>query len=112
MFFSVIMSFFIVSGDSILLTLYMPPRPHRAGATGLPRTHSRSSSGGSSKAALNLHFTQKDPAPAKQAEKTKKNGLVHDVRLSVLTPQIFLVDLVHTLVSATFKKHFTLSSSE
>ncbi|KAG2043540.1 hypothetical protein BDR03DRAFT_978010 [Suillus americanus] len=56
----------------------MPPKAHRAGATGLPRTHSRSSSGGSSKAALNLHFTQKDPAPAKQAERTKKNGLVHD----------------------------------
>ncbi|KAG1802662.1 uncharacterized protein HD556DRAFT_1489027 [Suillus plorans] len=56
----------------------MPPKAHRAGATGLPRTHSRSSSGGSSKAALNLHFTQKDPAPVKQAERTKKNGLVHD----------------------------------
>ncbi|KAG0706069.1 hypothetical protein DFH29DRAFT_903391 [Suillus ampliporus] len=56
----------------------MPPKAHRAGATGLPRTHSRSSSGGSSKAALNLHFTQKDPAPSKQAEKTKKSGLVHD----------------------------------
>lgn len=56
----------------------MPPKAHRAGATGLPRTHSRSSSGGSSKAALNLHFTQKDPAPVKQAERTKKNGFVHD----------------------------------
>ncbi|KAG2345708.1 hypothetical protein BDR05DRAFT_960617 [Suillus weaverae] len=56
----------------------MPPKAHRAGATGLPRTHSRSSSGGSSKAALNLHFTQKDPAPVKQAERAKKNGFVHD----------------------------------
>ncbi|OAX34144.1 hypothetical protein K503DRAFT_869117 [Rhizopogon vinicolor AM-OR11-026] len=53
----------------------MPPKTHRAG---LPRTHSRSSSGGSSKA-LNLHFTQRDPTPTKQAEKTKKNGLVHDL---------------------------------
>ncbi|KIJ67864.1 hypothetical protein HYDPIDRAFT_25329 [Hydnomerulius pinastri MD-312] len=50
----------------------------RASATGLPRTHSRSSSGGSSKAALNLHFTQKDPAPPKQPEKPKKNGYAHD----------------------------------
>ncbi|KAH0827942.1 hypothetical protein J3R83DRAFT_3579 [Lanmaoa asiatica] len=56
----------------------MAPKAHRAGATGLPRTHSRSSSTGSSKAALNLHFTQKDPTLPKQPEKTKKAGHGHD----------------------------------
>ncbi|KAF9237505.1 hypothetical protein BU15DRAFT_48612 [Melanogaster broomeanus] len=55
----------------------MPPKAHhRAGTTGLLRTHSRSSSAGSSKAALNLHFTQKDPASPTQPEKAKKNGHV------------------------------------
>ncbi|KAI6026183.1 hypothetical protein BKA83DRAFT_8516 [Pisolithus microcarpus] len=53
----------------------MPPKVYRTGATGIPRTHSRSSSG-SSKAAPNLHFTQKDPAPHRQQEKPKKNGHV------------------------------------
>ncbi|KAF8444701.1 hypothetical protein L210DRAFT_3502209 [Boletus edulis BED1] len=48
------------------------PKTHRAGATGLPRTHSRSSSNGSSKAALSLQFTQKDPVLPKQPDKTKK----------------------------------------
>ncbi|KAL4074157.1 hypothetical protein V8B97DRAFT_1931829 [Scleroderma yunnanense] len=56
----------------------MAPKAHRPGATGLPRTHSRSSSGGSSKAALNLHITQKDPATHKQQEKPKKNGYVYE----------------------------------
>ena len=51
----------------------MAPKSHRPGPTGLPRTHSRSSSSGSSKAALNLHFTQKDPV----LEKAKKAG--HEV---------------------------------
>ncbi|KAI6121491.1 hypothetical protein EDD17DRAFT_7360 [Pisolithus thermaeus] len=55
----------------------MPPKAYRTGATGIPRTHSRSSSG-SSKAALNLHFTQKDPAPHRQQEKPKKNGHVYE----------------------------------
>ncbi|KAF9227278.1 hypothetical protein BS17DRAFT_727353 [Gyrodon lividus] len=58
----------------------MAPKAHRVGPTGLPRTHSRSSSTGSSKAALNLHFTQKDPTPPRQPEKAKKNGHVHEVR--------------------------------
>ncbi|KAF8556324.1 hypothetical protein OG21DRAFT_1506596 [Imleria badia] len=53
----------------------MAPKTHRTGATGLPRTHSRSSSTGSSKAALSLHFTQKDITLPKQPEKTKKVGL-------------------------------------
>lgn len=53
----------------------MPPKVYRTGATGIPRTHSRSSSG-SSKAAPNLHFTQKDPGPHRQQEKPKKNGHV------------------------------------
>ncbi|KAH7909961.1 hypothetical protein BJ138DRAFT_1009828 [Hygrophoropsis aurantiaca] len=52
----------------------MAPKTHRTGPAALPRTHSRSSSAGSSKAALNLHFTQKDPAPPKQTERPKKNG--------------------------------------
>ncbi|KAI6000550.1 hypothetical protein EDD15DRAFT_2362049 [Pisolithus albus] len=56
----------------------MPPKVYRTGATtGIPRTHSRSSSG-SSKAAPNLHFTQKDPAPHRQQEKPKKNGHVYE----------------------------------
>ncbi|KAI0309959.1 hypothetical protein OF83DRAFT_1179044 [Amylostereum chailletii] len=54
----------------------MPTKAHRPG---LVRTHShsRTSSGNgpASKAALNLHFTQKDPAPPK-ADKAKRNG--HD----------------------------------
>ncbi|KIK98667.1 hypothetical protein PAXRUDRAFT_31042 [Paxillus rubicundulus Ve08.2h10] len=60
----------------------MPPKAHRAGPTGLPRTHSRSSSTGSSKAALNLHLTQKDPAQQKLPEKAKKNGHVHESHTS------------------------------
>lgn len=56
----------------------MAPKAHRAGATGLPRTHSRSSSSGSSKAALNLNFTQKDPVTHKQQERPKKNGYVYE----------------------------------
>ncbi|KAG8214002.1 hypothetical protein J3R82DRAFT_10753 [Butyriboletus roseoflavus] len=56
----------------------MAPKAHRAGATGLPRTHSRSSSTGSSKAALNLHLTQKDSPPPKQLEKTRKAGYSHE----------------------------------
>ncbi|KIJ18641.1 hypothetical protein PAXINDRAFT_175218 [Paxillus involutus ATCC 200175] len=60
----------------------MPPKVHRAGPTGLPRTHSRSSSTGSSKVALNLHFTQKDPAQQKLPEKAKKNGYVHESHTS------------------------------
>ncbi|KAH7926524.1 hypothetical protein BV22DRAFT_1104258 [Leucogyrophana mollusca] len=55
----------------------MAPKTHRAGPAALPRTHSRSSSAGSSKAGLNLHFTQKDPAPPKQPERPKKNGFTH-----------------------------------
>jgi hypothetical protein len=75
----------------------MPPKAHR---TGLPRTHSRSSSGGSSKA-LNLHFTQKDPTPTKQVEKTKKNGLIHDVRTLPRGKKNFLADLRRTVFSVT-----------
>ena len=58
--------------------LEMPPKAHRPG---LSRTHShsRTSSGNGSKVALNLHFTQKDPAPSK-GEKGRRNG--HDVRHS------------------------------
>ncbi|EPQ57472.1 hypothetical protein GLOTRDRAFT_120633 [Gloeophyllum trabeum ATCC 11539] len=52
----------------------MPQKMQRPGMT---RTHSRSSSGGSSKLALNLQFTQKDQLPPKFTDKTKKNGLVH-----------------------------------
>ncbi|KAG9316693.1 hypothetical protein JVU11DRAFT_2753 [Chiua virens] len=52
----------------------MAPKPHRAGATALPRTHSRSSSSSSSKPALNLHFTQKDPVPSKLQERARKSG--------------------------------------
>lgn len=54
----------------------MAPKAHRTGATGLPRNHSRSSSSGSSKAALSLHFTQ---TTHKQQEKPKKNGYVYEV---------------------------------
>jgi hypothetical protein len=89
----------------------MPPKAHRAGATGLPRTHSRSSSGGSSKAALNLHFTQKDPAPAKQAERTKKNGFVHDVRHINVCPSKNLAEPQDFFYLAAFKKYFAFSSS-
>lgn len=62
----------------------MAPKVHRplAQTGGLIRTHSRTSSGGSSNLALNLHFTQKDPAPPKRAEKPKKNGHLYEVRLS------------------------------
>ncbi|KAH7888619.1 hypothetical protein F5I97DRAFT_726538 [Phlebopus sp. FC_14] len=64
----------------------MPPKAHRAGATGLHRSHSRSSSGGS-KVALNLHFTQKDPAPPKQTERQKKNGYHHESHSRTTSPQ-------------------------
>jgi len=59
----------------------MAPKAHRTGATGLPRTHSRTSSTGSSKAALNLHFTQKDSSLPKHPDKTKKVGLANEVLL-------------------------------
>ncbi|KAI6032932.1 hypothetical protein F5J12DRAFT_797521 [Pisolithus orientalis] len=55
----------------------MPPKAYRTGPTGIPRTHSRSSSG-SSKTALNLLLTQKDPVPHRQQEKHKKNGHVYE----------------------------------
>ncbi|KDQ57692.1 hypothetical protein JAAARDRAFT_193982 [Jaapia argillacea MUCL 33604] len=47
---------------------------------GLTRTHSRTSSGSSSKLALNLQFTQKDPPQTKPADKPKKSGLHHEVQ--------------------------------
>lgn len=58
-----------------------PPKAHRS-ATGLTR-NSRSTSGGTSKVGLNLHFTQKDPTQA--VKKTKGiNGHRHEVRFLLL----------------------------
>ncbi|KZT26818.1 hypothetical protein NEOLEDRAFT_212915 [Neolentinus lepideus HHB14362 ss-1] len=51
--------------------------PQKTQRPGLTRTHSRSSSGGSSKLGLNLQFTQKDQAPPKFTDKSKKNGLMY-----------------------------------
>lgn len=70
----------------------MPPKSHRPG---LPRTHSRTSSTGSSSRAGafgNLQLTQKEPGPSNNAntngnfngggkvEKARRNGHAHDVR--------------------------------
>lgn len=79
----------------------MAPKAHRTGATGLPRTHSRTSSTGSSKAALNLQFTQKDSSLPKQPEKTKKTIIGQDVCLSsffsaVLSDFFFSISPSHT----------------
>ncbi|OCH92457.1 hypothetical protein OBBRIDRAFT_751252 [Obba rivulosa] len=51
----------------------MAPRIQRS-ASGQTRTHARSASGGSSKAGLNLHFTQRDAPIGHVADKLKKNG--------------------------------------
>ncbi|KAI0829638.1 hypothetical protein BC628DRAFT_1314603 [Trametes gibbosa] len=45
--------------------------------SGQLRTHTRSSSGGTSKLGLNLQFTQKDPAPQRAADKAKKSSHFH-----------------------------------
>ncbi|KAH9942331.1 uncharacterized protein BXZ73DRAFT_41112 [Epithele typhae] len=52
----------------------MPAKAHRPG---MVRTHSRTSSGGSSKAGLNLQFTQKDPPPPRTGDKAKKSSHMH-----------------------------------
>ncbi|OBZ67095.1 hypothetical protein A0H81_12965 [Grifola frondosa] len=54
----------------------MPPRGHRS-SSGQLRAHSRTSSGGSSKLALNLQFTQKDVPPPRILDKTKKSPHIH-----------------------------------
>ncbi|TBU29580.1 hypothetical protein BD311DRAFT_756412 [Dichomitus squalens] len=53
----------------------MPTKAHRP--SGLVRTHSRTSSGGSSKPGLNLQITQKDPPPQKVPDKAKKSSHFH-----------------------------------
>ncbi|RPD78271.1 hypothetical protein L226DRAFT_543692 [Lentinus tigrinus ALCF2SS1-7] len=53
----------------------MPAKAHRP--SGQVRSHSRSSSGGSSKLGLNLQFTQKDPPPPRVADKAKKSAHFH-----------------------------------
>ncbi|KAM5533349.1 hypothetical protein V8D89_013023 [Ganoderma adspersum] len=53
----------------------MPARAHRP--SGQVRSHSRSSSGGSSKLGANLQITQKDPPPARVSDKAKKSALFH-----------------------------------
>ncbi|KAG6811997.1 hypothetical protein H0H92_004962 [Tricholoma furcatifolium] len=52
------------------------PKAHRAGSTGLTRSHSRT--GSSSKLGANLQFTSKDQYPPKAADKPKRNGISHD----------------------------------
>ncbi|KII92143.1 hypothetical protein PLICRDRAFT_462553 [Plicaturopsis crispa FD-325 SS-3] len=64
----------------------MTQRRHGTAPGGLVRTHSRNSSGGSSRIGLNLHFTQKDGAPLKHTEKLKKSGLGHDVHSRTTSP--------------------------
>ncbi|CDO69296.1 hypothetical protein BN946_scf184976.g15 [Trametes cinnabarina] len=54
----------------------MPTKAHRP--SGPTRTHSRTSSGSSSKLGLNLQFTQKDPAPpSRVSDKAKKSNHFH-----------------------------------
>lgn len=53
----------------------MPARAHRP--SGQVRSHSRSSSGGSSKLGANLQITQKDPPSARVSDKAKKSALFH-----------------------------------
>ncbi|KAI0958453.1 hypothetical protein AcV7_004273 [Taiwanofungus camphoratus] len=55
----------------------MPTRAHRTTGSTLTRTHSRTSSGGSSKLGLNLQFTQKDAPPPRIPDKAKKNTHIH-----------------------------------
>lgn len=55
----------------------MPPKGHRGAGAGLIRTHSRNSS--ATKLAQNLQLSTRDGSQAKFPEKTKKNGLAHDV---------------------------------
>jgi hypothetical protein len=102
-----------VTGPFADWNFIMPQKAHRQTGGALTR-HSRSTSGGSSKIGLNLHFTQKDPLVPKLQEKAKKNGVVHDVCHhkyvnthfpSVLTPACLLV-----LVSA--KNNFALPESK
>ncbi|THH29935.1 hypothetical protein EUX98_g4249 [Antrodiella citrinella] len=54
----------------------MPAKAHRT-ASGLTRTHSRTSSTGSSKANLGLQLTQKDPVPPRFTDNKKRNAHVH-----------------------------------
>ncbi|GBE81408.1 predicted protein [Sparassis crispa] len=62
----------------------MPPRAHRPALT---RTHSRSSSNGSSKMGLNLQITQKDPPPPRISDKAKKNAhLYHEPPARTTSP--------------------------
>ncbi|KAG6375435.1 hypothetical protein JVT61DRAFT_2992 [Boletus reticuloceps] len=88
----------------------MAPKAHRAGATGLPRTHSRSSSNGSSKAALNLQFTQKDPAPPKQPEKTKKLAHGPDVCVPDM-PSFFSQQFCLIFYSTLFPQSYSRNTS-
>ncbi|TFK94572.1 hypothetical protein K466DRAFT_476026 [Polyporus arcularius HHB13444] len=53
----------------------MPAKAHRP--SGPNRSHSRTSSGGSSKLGLNLQITQKEPPPPRVADKTKKSAHFH-----------------------------------
>ncbi len=57
------------------LTTTMPVKPHRP--SGQVRSHSRTSSGASSKAGLSLQFTQKDPPPPRLSDKPKKTSHFH-----------------------------------
>ncbi|TCD64877.1 hypothetical protein EIP91_003543 [Steccherinum ochraceum] len=54
----------------------MPAKAHRT-ASGMTRTHSRTSSNGSSKPNLGLQLTQKDPAPPRYADNKKRNAHIH-----------------------------------
>ncbi|KAI0745453.1 hypothetical protein C8Q76DRAFT_31378 [Earliella scabrosa] len=53
----------------------MPAKAHRP--SGQVRSHSRTSSGGSSKLGLNLQFTQKEPPPPRVSDKAKKATHYH-----------------------------------
>ena len=64
----------LTSSLSPSTTSTMPAKAHRPA---MVRTHTRSSSGGSSKPGLNLQFTQKEPPPARVADKAKKSGHYH-----------------------------------
>ncbi len=64
---------FVVCSPSSTTT--MPAKAHRP--SGPNRSHSRTSSGGSSKLGLNLQITQKEPPPPRVADKTKKSAHFH-----------------------------------
>ncbi|KAI0062849.1 hypothetical protein BV25DRAFT_1824882 [Artomyces pyxidatus] len=61
----------------------MPTKAHRPTLT---RTHSRSSSGGSSKLGLNLQFTQKDPIQPKNDKAKRVNGHVYETNARTTSP--------------------------